>query len=349
VSSGTAVRPHGPGVWWVTGWAEARRVLDDADGFRGPHLSEFVPGVSRSFFLAADSGDEQSAAAARRVLVAYFAPARLRELRERALRPICATLLATIGRRADCDLAEAYVRPFHRRVSYHLAGVDPRAGAELVGMLRVVQELVGQHGHDDSAAALYEHVARRVLRFAHDGQLAPSGLPGFATREGLVTPRQAAQLCIPILEMAASDHSPALTFEALRAAARLDEAGQAGLRDPQALRSMVVEAAGRLPDLVATRVVERDTTLGGCPLHRGDRVLLDLSRANRDVAERTARNGVRDQHLAFGRGAHVCLGRELALQLPVVALGELLQHGTVTATDPLTLRPFPEIERDTPC
>jgi hypothetical protein len=258
-------------------------------------------------------------------------------------------LLATIGRRADCDLAEAYVRPFHRRVSYHLAGVDPRAGAELVGMLRVVQELVGQHGHDDSAAALYEHVARRVLRFAHDGQLAPSGLPGFATREGLVTPRQAAQLCIPILEMAASDHSPALTFEALRAAARLDEAGQAGLRDPQALRSMVVEAAGRLPDLVATRVVERDTTLGGCPLHRGDRVLLDLSRANRDVAERTARNGVRDQHLAFGRGAHVCLGRELALQLPVVALGELLQHGTVTATDPLTLRPFPEIERDTPC
>jgi cytochrome P450 len=339
-------------VWWVTGWAEARRVLDDGDGFRGPHLSEFVPGVSRSFFLAADAGDEPSAAAARRVLVAYFAPARLRALRERTLRPICAALLATIGRRAGCDLAEAYVHPFHRRVSYHLAGVDPGIGAELVGMLRVAQELIDQRGHvdsDDSAVLLYRHVARRVLHFARHGQLAPSGLPGYAMREGLVTPRQAAQLCVPILEMAASDYSPALTFEALRAAARLDEAGQAELRDPQALRSLVSEAAGRLPDLIATRVVERDTTLGGCPLHRGDRVLLDLSLANQDVAGRAARNGVRDQHLAFGRGVHACLGREVALQLPVVALGELLRHGTVTATDRLSLRPFPDVERDTPC
>lgn len=81
------------------------------------------------------------------------------------------------------------------------------------------------------------------------------------------------------------------------------------------------------PVQVLARAVLDDTTIEGCPLHEGDRVVFGIASANRDESVyecpaefRVDRPRPRD-HLAFGAGPHVCPGASLA-RLEAVAMLE---------------------------
>ncbi|MDH4144155.1 MAG: cytochrome P450 [Acidimicrobiia bacterium] len=76
------------------------------------------------------------------------------------------------------------------------------------------------------------------------------------------------------------------------------------------------------------RTATEDTTLGGEPVAAGDKVILWFSAANRDPAvfadpHRVDITRSPNEHLAFGQGAHFCLGAHLArleLRLTIEAL-----------------------------
>ncbi|MDG4798922.1 cytochrome P450 [Micromonospora sp. WMMD1082] len=94
----------------------------------------------------------------------------------------------------------------------------------------------------------------------------------------------------------------------------------AGLRDGSVPAGDVVEEGLRLEPPIVTwrRVAAVDTTLGGTPVPAGTSVVLWLARAGRDPAVvsspaefRPGQRGSR-RHLAFGAGAHRCLGDQLA-------------------------------------
>lgn len=80
-----------------------------------------------------------------------------------------------------------------------------------------------------------------------------------------------------------------------------------------------------------SRTVARDTVLGGVPLAAGDRVLLSWMSANRDaqhfpdpdtvVLDRTP-----NPHLAFGVGAHRCIGMHVARSSFQILLREVLDR-----------------------
>jgi len=93
----------------------------------------------------------------------------------------------------------------------------------------------------------------------------------------------------------------------------------------------VVEEGLRLEPPIVTwrRVTTRDVVLGGVPIPAGASVLLGLARAGRDetvVAEPhrfiPGQRGSR-RHLAFGAGAHRCLGAQLARMEATVVISEL--------------------------
>lgn len=81
------------------------------------------------------------------------------------------------------------------------------------------------------------------------------------------------------------------------------------------------------PVMGIVRVAMDDTTVGGCPVHKGDQVVAMLGSANTDEVEFPDSDDVRfdrdvNRHIAFGLGVHRCLGSHLARAELRVALRE---------------------------
>lgn len=307
-------------VWLVRGLPEARRVLGADHAFRAPQTTEFVPGFSRSFFLATDTGTAADRGRFRTALAAAVAPQRTERLATEVMAPRARHLAALVAAQPAFDVLDDYVRPFTRQVSYHLSGLPDAQAAELGARLSVAAELAGE----DPAAvrSLVAGVWQQIREVAERGGLDGNGIAGFALRRGLISVDEAPLLTIPVLEMAALDMSGALTLTAVTRVADLPAEEQRRLAGARECRAAVWEAARRLGDIYITRVATCANTLGSARIASGDRLLIDVPAANSDERE------VAD-HLAFGHGAHACMGRELALTTAVVGLRELLRHGTL--------------------
>lgn len=98
--------------------------------------------------------------------------------------------------------------------------------------------------------------------------------------------------------------------------------------DPSIIASVVEELLRwETPVMGVVRVALDDTELAGCPIRRGDQVMVLLGSANTDEAEFPDGDVVRfdrevNRHLAFGGGVHRCLGSHLARQELRIALRE---------------------------
>lgn len=122
------------------------------------------------------------------------------------------------------------------------------------------------------------------------------------------------------------------------------------LRDDRSLIMAFVEESLRLdsPVQVLARAVLGDTTIEGCPLHAGDRVVFGVASANRDERAhdeptefRLDRPRPRD-HLAFGAGPHVCPGASLARLEATAVLDEVCDRvGAMRLADGFTPEPNP--------
>lgn len=79
------------------------------------------------------------------------------------------------------------------------------------------------------------------------------------------------------------------------------------------------------------RTVTEDTELGGCPMHKGDRVLLLWGSGNRDESQFSDPDGVNlerkpNKHLGFGMGPHRCVGVHFGKLMLKVTLEEFLRR-----------------------
>jgi cytochrome P450 len=98
--------------------------------------------------------------------------------------------------------------------------------------------------------------------------------------------------------------------------------------DPSTIPSVVEELLRwESPVIGVARVAVEDTELAGCPIRKGEHVMVLLGSANTDEAEFGDADEVRfdrdeNRHLAFGGGIHRCLGSHLARLELRVALRE---------------------------
>ncbi len=98
--------------------------------------------------------------------------------------------------------------------------------------------------------------------------------------------------------------------------------------DPSLIPSAIEELLRwETPVMGVVRASLEDTSLGGCPVKKGDQVMIMIGSANTDEAEFEDADTVRfdreaNRHIAFGGGIHRCLGSHLARLELRVALRE---------------------------
>ena len=92
------------------------------------------------------------------------------------------------------------------------------------------------------------------------------------------------------------------------------------IANPDLATNFVNEAIRMVsPVTYMRRTVTKDTELGGQPLSEGDKVVMYYAAANRDPAKFENPNQFdierknANEHLAFGNGPHVCLGKRVAI------------------------------------
>ncbi len=104
------------------------------------------------------------------------------------------------------------------------------------------------------------------------------------------------------------------------------------IQEPQ-LMDTAVEEFLRVgaPQFALARTAKRDVEIDGCPIAEGDRVLLVWASANRDEdlfdrSDEVVLDRNPNRHMAFGVGAHRCLGSTLARRQIHVALSTILRR-----------------------
>ncbi len=109
--------------------------------------------------------------------------------------------------------------------------------------------------------------------------------------------------------------------------------------EPELMPIAIEELLRAYSPVTMARIVTEDVEFAGCPMHAGDRVLLNFPAANRDPAAFPDADKVQidreiNRHVAFGAGIHRCAGSNLARMEMRVAVEEWLARIPEFELDP---------------
>ncbi|GAA3431845.1 cytochrome P450 [Kutzneria kofuensis] len=320
--------PDGRDGWLVTGFDEGRAALaDPAIGVSGAHAASPVgpdrpyrepPPAPPGMFILMDPPEHTRY---RRLLTGYFTTRRVRALKPRITEIIAERLdaMAAQGAAGDpVDLVRAFALPIPSLVICELLGVPY---ADLEEFQSKSESLLSLDGEENGAV-----------------EQARDDICGYIYQLVLAKRRAPADDLISALVAAAPDDAPLSDTELVSIATLLLIAGHETtasmlslgaltlLRHPEQRSRLTTDTAAVVEELLRhltvfhlglSRVVNRDTTIGGQAVRAGDPVLVSLAAADRDAARfpdpaafRTDREPT--ANLAFGHGAHACIGANLA-------------------------------------
>jgi cytochrome P450 len=342
--------PEEKGLWSVTRPDDVHAVSRDwatysseLGGVTAISESIFPLELSRAMFIGMDPPKHDRVKA---LFQRGFTPKRIAE-HEDEIRAITREVLDRLEGRETCDLVDDVAQPVVARVIGSFMGIDP---ADDVRWARLMNQLLGAGDEElepqEVAAAiqrdigvLFENcnalIAERRERPTDDlmSVLVHAEIDGQKLEEHEIV------MGFFLLMAAGNDSTKATYTSAMRALMEHPEERQKLLDDPSLVPSAVEEALRMFPAFAHfRRTATKDTELGGCPIRKGDKVVMWYVSSNRDeeVYEDPDRFDVErnPEHQAFGAGGrHFCLGTALArLELKV-----LLEE---------TLARYPEMEID---
>jgi len=346
--------PNGSTAWLVTKHEHVRQVL------MSPHMSSdrtrpgfpaLVPGVSRlkdhgvGFLSWADPPEHTTQ---RRMLTGEFTVRRAQEMRPaiQAIVDSCLDDLAASGQPAD--LVATLAMPVPALVLASLLGIPDRD----LDLFRTKAIEIGHPASSPETRGAAYRTLRHYLKelVESDG---PGPEPGMLTR---LTERYRAAGAVDNAEVLGfanllilAGHESSANMIALSAAALLRNRDQWDIlaNDPRGTRQAVEELFRyfSVSDVVTSRVATADVEVGGVTIRAGEGVIASNNAANHDPElfedpNRLDLTRPTRRHIAFGYGAHQCLGQHITrLELELV-------FNSLTARFP-NLRlavPFEELE-----
>ncbi|WP_165190878.1 cytochrome P450 [Caulobacter soli] len=359
-----AVRAKGPiyqlpesGIVVVTGFDEALEVLKNTEDFSSvlapqgpaaalpfqPQGSDITPQIEahRTEFVGGDllvSLDDRPHAFSRALIGGLFTPSRLKA-NEAFIAEFSDELVRGAVAKGGCDLIKEIATPFVTLVIADLLGVPaddrqlfmdaieagpPPGSLDANDLIAQNQPLVLMGGYFVG----YVHDRRENPRDDVLSELANAKYPDGSTPDALEIVRLAT-----FLFGAGQDTSAKLLGNAMKFI--VDQPGlQDQLRADPKLIAPLLEEVLRVEGStkMTARIARKDSRIGHLETPAGTKVMIALAAANRDPRrwedpQAFTLNRPRiKEHLAFGRGAHVCAGAPLARVEVRLILEKFLEH-----------------------
>jgi cytochrome P450 len=359
-----AIRAKGPiyknpdsGIIFITGFDECLEVLKNTEDFSSANAPQgaaaplaFQPQgaditgqieAHREAFVGGDllvAKDGQPHSFSRFLLARLFTPSKLKA-NERFISEYSDELIRSMVAKGGCELIKDVATPFVTLVIADLLGV-PADDRQLFMEAIEAGPPPGSLNSDDLASQnrplemMGAYFAKYVLdRRANPrddvlSELSNAPYPDGSTPDPMEVVRLAT-----FLFGAGQDTSAKLLGNTMTYI--VDQPGlQAQLRADPSLIPHLLEEVLRLEGStkITSRLARKDTRIGELEVPAGTPVLLALAAANRDPRrwenpqELTLNRPRIKEHLAFGRGAHVCAGAPLARVEVRVILEKFLEH-----------------------
>ncbi len=266
----------------------------------------------------------------RRLILPAFAP-RAVERHEIYTRELAARLVEGFIGDGRVDGAVDYAQQIPPRVIAHLLGIDESRSAEFTEWVRGTLEI----GLIDppARAASREKIMNFFTEQVADRRQNPkddliSDLLKAEVDGEPVSDEHIIGTCNLML-VAGIDTTWSSIGSALWHLATHPEDRRRLVEEPALIPTAVEELLRAYSPVTMARVVSEETDYKGCPMHVGDKVLMNFPAANRDPEMFEDPNTIdierqRNRHVAFGVGIHRCAGSNLARMEMIVALEEFL-------------------------
>lgn len=321
--------PAGDPAWLVTAYEEAKEVFRDKRFGRSHPAPEQASRISHAAVQDGPSGDfeneEREHKRLRRMLAPAFSAPRMRalgdriaELTDRCLDDLAAARAANPDE--PVDLTDFLAFPLPVLVICELLGV-PYADREHFRGLS--ERIAMMDGGEDAQAAMTEFKAY-MTKLADAKRANPqpdviSDMVAVQAEDPTFTDDDLARMGAGLLFAGHETTSTRIamgTLFLLSDTARRDRFAA----DPDGEVNQTVEEILRLTATSGTgllRYAHEDVEIGGVRIARGDAVLISSDAANRDASvfadpDEFDPGRTPNVHLAFGTGAHVCIGANLA-------------------------------------
>jgi cytochrome P450 len=335
------------GMWVPTRSTDIEAIARDTSTFssRSPLVAEFGSMAEFGFKVPPISSDPPYHTEFRRLLLPFFAPARIAAWRPK-IEKLTDQLIDAFIDRGSVDAAQEYAEHIPVQVIAEMLGVPSSDSGQFRKWVHELLELaptdfeVAIQALLEFQTYLNEHVAAR--RQAPGDDLISFLLA--ATIDGRPLDENEVFGGCLLLLMAGIDTTWSAIGAALWHLAGNQE-NQERLRQEEALWPSAVEEFLRaFAPVTMAREVTTDIEFQGCPMKAGDPLLLPFPAANRDPdafdkADEVLLDRPDNRHFAFGVGIHRCLGSNLArLELTVAVQRFVARVPPFSLTDPAAVR-----------
>lgn len=306
--------PFGLRVWLVTGQDEAKKVLSDTGAFSNDY-ARLGAAVGRLEQSPGGLGfaDPPDHTRLRKLLTPEFTMRRLSRLVPRIDAIVTERLDAMEAARGPVDLVQEFALPIPSLTICELLGVPYEDRDRFQKLAAARFDVFGGAGQAlgaiSESLSYMEEIVRRERRSPGDG------LIGSIIRQhgDDVSDVELAGLADGVLTGGFDTTASMLALGAL--VLLKDDAARAAMRDDDAAAAPLVEELLRHLSVVQVafpRFARHALRVGERQIEEGDVVVVSLSAANREDASDFDAGRSASSHLAFGFGAHRCVGAELA-------------------------------------
>lgn len=334
--------PDGHDGWLVTGHALGRAVLADPR-FSARHELRHSPLPTPAKPMAAMPGvfigmDAPDHTRYRQLINRHFTVRRVRELEPMIERVVGERLDALLAQGSSADLMSAFALPVPAQIICELLGVPAESHEEI---LRHRMATLDPKGDPQAAMLAIRATMGFMLELAQRKREEPGDdlLSGLIAEGGL-DDRELAGIALLMMVAGHETTSHMFGLGAYLLLRRPELA--AAFTDDTTVERAVDELLRYLAVVqFASRAALADVELGGVTVREGETVTISISAANRDGERFDAPDEFRTDrsaggHLAFGHGAHQCLGQHLTRTELRIGLSALLRRlpGLRLAADP---------------